>query len=73
MMLGKIVTSFCLFLTICGMVCLILDGFFEKRLNILNVCFGYHINTGILCKRVSSWYDDDDDIEEESDPILNNY
>lgn len=63
MMLGKIVTSFCFFLIVCGTLCLVLDGLFEKR----------QINSGVLSKKSKNWYDDEDDLDDEQDPILNNY
>lgn len=72
-MLGKIIASFCLFLTICGTLCLLLDGFFEKHFNISDVCFTHQTNSGVLSKTSKNWYDDEDDLDDEQDPILNNY
>lgn len=62
MILGKIVSSICLFLTVCGIICLLLDGFFERPPSY----------SGVLSKKSKKWYDDEDE-DDEPDPILNNY
>ena len=62
MILGKIVASLCLCLTVCGMMCLVLDFLFESR----------PTHSCVLSKKLKDW-DNEDDFDDEKDPILNNY